>query len=145
MAKCRYCHEHISRLDKEICPFCGGKKPLEGMDDSTIDITKVFDPVELKKQHLKPRSKVVAALLSFFLGILGADEFYIYRNKHALIALAITLVLVGGLGTILFCFAIHNALSFLIPYFALEVYYILKGIYFLTNPTLKDGRGEFLK
>lgn len=145
MPKCRYCHESISRLDKEICPFCGGKKPLEGIDDSTIDITKVFNPVELKENKLKPRSKKVAGILAMLLGIFGADEFYISRPKRALIALAITLLAIGGLGTILFCFALKNVLGFLIPYFVIEIYYIFKGIYMLTSPTLKDGRGEFLK
>lgn len=145
MPKCRYCHESISRLDKEICPFCGGKKPLEGIDDSTIDITKVFDPVELKNQNLKPRSKKAAGIFAICLGILGVEEFYIYRCKRALIALAITLIAVGGLGSILFFFALHNVLGFLIPYFVLEIYYIFKGVYILTSPTVKDGRGEFLK
>lgn len=145
MPKCRYCHESISRLDKEICPFCGGKKPLEGIDDSTIDITKVFDPVELKNQNLKPRSKKAAGIFAILLGILGVEEFYIYRHKRALIALAITLIAIGGIGSILFFFALHNAFGFLIPYFVLEIYYIFKGVYILTSPTVKDGRGEFLK
>ena len=145
MPKCRYCHESISRLDKEICPFCGGKKPLEGIDDSTIDITKVFNPVELKEKKLKPRSKTTAGILSIFLGVFGADECYIYRFKRSLIALAITLVFVGGLGSILFFFALKNVFGYLIPYFVLELYYIFKGVYILTSPTVKDGRGEFLK
>jgi len=145
MPKCRYCHESISRLDKEICPFCGGKKPLEGIDDSTIDITKVFNPVELKENKLKPRSKKVAGILAILLGVFGIDEIYISRPKRALIALAITLLAIGGLGTILFCFALKNVFGFLIPYFVIEIYYIFKGIYMLTSPTLKDGRGEFLK
>ena len=145
MPKCRYCHEHISRLDKEYCPFCGGKKPLEGVDDSTIDITKVFNPVELKKQNLKPRSKVVTAILCFVLGIFGCDEMYISRPKRALITIVITLVMIGGVGSLLFFLALHNAFGYLIPYFVLELYFVFKGIYILTSPTIKDGRGEFLK
>lgn len=145
MPKCRYCHESISRLDKEICPFCGGKKPLEGIDDSTIDITKVFNLVELKENNLKPRSKKVAGILAMLLGVFGIDEIYISRPKRALIAIAITLLVIGGLGTILFCFALKNVFGFLIPYFVIEIYYIFKGTYMLTSPTLKDGRGEFLK
>ena len=145
MPKCRYCHETISRLDKEICPFCGGKKPLEGIDDSTIDITKVFNPVELKQEHLQPRSKKCAGLLSIFLGLFGADEFYIYRSKRALITLVITLLMIGGVGSILFFFALNNIFGYLIPYFVIEAYFIFKGVYILTSPTVKDGRGEFLK
>ena len=145
MPKCRYCHEQISRLDKDICPFCGGKKPLEGVDDSTIDITKAFDPVELKKQHLLPKSKKIAAVLCFICGIFGLDEFYISRPKHALITLVITLLLIGGVGSILFFCALKNVFGYLIPYFTCETYFILKGVYFLLSPTIKDGRGEFLK
>lgn len=145
MPKCRYCHESISRLDKDICPFCGGKKPLEGVDDSTIDITKVFDPTLLKQQKLEPRSKVCTGILSILLGIFGIDELYIYRFKRALITLVITLLFVGGLGSILFFFALKNVFGFLIPYFVLEFYFIFKGIYIFVSPTIKDGRGEFLK
>ena len=145
MPKCRYCHESISRLDKDICPFCGGKKPLEGIDDSTVDITKVFNPIELKEKNLQPRYKKCAGLLSIFLGIFGVDEFYIYRSKRALITLVITLFMIGGLGSILYFFALKNVFGFLIPYFLLEIYFIFKGVYILTSPTVKDGRGEFLK
>ena len=41
--KCKYCHEKISKLDKDVCPFCGGLKPLEGVEDQTQDITKALD------------------------------------------------------------------------------------------------------
>lgn len=145
MPKCRYCHEQISRLDKDICPFCGGKKPFEGGDSSTIDITKAFDPLELQKQHLVPRSKKLAAILCFIFGIFGIDEAYIYRYQRSLITFVITIVAIGGLGTLLFFVAINNFMAFLIPYFVLETYFIAKGIFYLASPTIKDGRGEFLK
>ena len=68
MAKCKYCHESITRLDREVCPFCGGLKPLEGTDDSTQDITKVIGQVE-RVENLQLHSKVVAAILAILLGM----------------------------------------------------------------------------
>ncbi len=46
MAQCKYCHASITRIDKEVCPFCGGKRPLDGTDTSTQDVTKIVDQLE---------------------------------------------------------------------------------------------------
>ena len=54
MAKCKYCGAEISRLDKDNCPFCGGRKPLEGVDDSTQDMTKSL--AELNIESAAPDS-----------------------------------------------------------------------------------------
>lgn len=145
MPKCHYCHEELSRLDKDICPFCGAKKPLEGVDESTIDITKMYDPVNLGST-LKPRSRIIAGILSFILGILGIHEFYIYRKKRGLVILLVSLFFIGGLGTLLFFTLLKgNAFAYLIPLFIVELYCILEGVILLVNHTVKDGRGEFLK
>jgi len=145
MPKCHYCHEQLSRLDKDVCPFCGAKKPLEGVDDSTVDITKMFDPIKTGPS-LKPRSRVFAAILSFFFGIFGIHEFYIARSKRGIALLIISICLIGGLGTLLFFTGLKNSVfAYLIPFFVVELYCILEGIVLLTSHTIKDGRGEFLK
>ena len=78
MPKCKYCHENITKFDKEICPFCGGKKPLEGVDDSTYDITQFVDIMKKSDQEVKfkQRKRVANGLLCMFLGIFGADAFF---------------------------------------------------------------------
>jgi len=145
MPKCRYCHEQLSRLDKDVCPFCGGRKPLEGVESTTVDITKILSPIELKKQHLQPRSKVTAFFLATFLGFLGAHEFYVGRIKKGFIILLISLLLIGGAGSAVFFLLWKNPLAYIIPYAVLEIIYLSYGIYLLKSKTYKDHRGEFLR
>ena len=97
MAKCKYCHEVISRLDKEVCPFCGGIKPLDGTDTSTQDVTKVIDQLEnpVKITHKK---RIITALLAIILGFTGAHYFYLGKAKKGLICLLVCLALIGGIG-----------------------------------------------
>lgn len=144
MAKCKYCHEDISRLDKEICPFCGGTKPLEGTDDSTQDITSVINVME-HQDELKLHFKFVAALLSFFLGFLGVHAFYLGKMKKGLIILAISLAFIGGLGSIIFFAAWKSPFAYLIPYFVIEALMIGVGIGYLTKHNIVDSNGAFLK
>lgn len=142
MAKCKYCGETISRLDKEICPFCGGLKPLEGEDNSTQDFTKALESCE---DMPVAKSKVIAAILAFVLGVFGMHAFYLGKYKIGLIALGITLVSVAGIGSILFFTVFHNALAFLIPYFVMEALMIGVGIAYLTRHDITDANGEFLR
>lgn len=144
MAKCKYCHESITRLDREVCPFCGGLKPLEGTDDSTQDITKVIGQVE-HAENLKLHSKLVAALLAFFLGIFGANLFYLGKTKKALIVLAISLLFIGGLGSLIFFLAWSSPFAYLIFYFILEAMMIAVGVGYLVKHSITDSNGAFLK
>lgn len=143
MAKCKYCNADITRLDKDVCPFCGASKPLEGTDTSTQDITKVIGQVE-KPVEIKHKKRVIALILSIIFGIFGAPFYYIGKLKNGFIALAISVVLIGGLGTGLF-FAMNNVFGFLIPYFVLEIVHIILGIRFITSHNLVDKNGEFLE
>lgn len=144
MAKCKYCHESITRLDREVCPFCGGLKPLEGTDDSTQDITKVIGQVE-HAENLKLHSKLVAALLAFFLGIFGANLFYLGKTKKALSVLAISLLFIGGLGSLIFFLAWSSPFAYLIFYFILEAMMIAVGVGYLVKHSITDSNGAFLK
>ena len=76
----------------------------------------------------------------------GVHEFYIKRPKIGLVILIITLVLVGGLGSILaFAAHMHPALAYLIPFGADWLFFIVYGILFLKKDSPKDGEGEFLR
>lgn len=145
MAKCKYCHEVISRLDKEVCPFCGGIKPLEGTDTSTQDVTKVISQLD-HPVKIKHKKRVVAAILAAVLGFLGAHQFYLGKCKKGLITTLICLVFIGGLGSILF-FATkwHSALAFLIPYFVTEVFSLFNSYIYLAKHNIQDSHGEFLE
>lgn len=146
MPKCKNCHAQISRLDKEICPFCGTLKPLEGQNNQTEDFTKAFDPIKYNLSDVKRKSKVVAAILAITLGVFGAHMYYLNRKKYGFIILGVTFSLVALVGCLLFFTnAMPNALAFLIPYFVMEVLMIASGITILVRHDLTDGNGEFLK
>ena len=104
MPKCKYCHENITKFDKEICPFCGGKKPLEGVDDSTYDITQFVDIMKKSDQEVKfkQRKRVTNGLLCMFLGIFGADAFYLGFKKIGFIRLIIDILIYAAISLILF-------------------------------------------
>ena len=91
MPKCRFCGESITKFDKDICPFCGEKKPLEGVDNATIDITQFIETLPEEDKHIKfkQHKKIVNILLCMFLGYFSADLFYIGFKKIGLIRLLI--------------------------------------------------------
>ena len=144
MAQCKYCHASITRIDKEVCPFCGGKRPLDGTDTSTQDVTKIVDQLE-NAVEIKHKKKIVAALLAVLFGFLGAPHFYLGKNKKGFLTACICLALIGGVGLILF-FAVkwHSVFAFLIPYFVVEAYSLITAFMYLTSHNIQDSHGEFL-
>lgn len=145
MPKCKNCNSEISRLDKEICPFCGAKKPLVGVDATTEDFTKAFDAIHVENKVVT-KSRKVTAILAMTLGVFGGHMFYIGRKKYGFLILGISLGFIALLGCVLFFSgALRNALAFLIPYFVLEAIMIVSGILILKGHDGLDGNGEFLK
>lgn len=148
MMRCKNCHEKLTRLDKDICPFCGTLKPLEGQEDVTEDMTKAFDSLNLKEEYreVKAKSRLVAAILAMTLGVFGVHAFYLGKMKRGLINLIVSICFIAGIGSILFFSgALKNALAFLIPYFFLEIIMIVVGVIILKKRDAVDGNGEFLK
>ena len=145
MAKCKYCHEVISRLDKEVCPFCGGIKPLDGTDTSTQDVTKVIDQLG-SSITIKHKKRLIAALAAVLFGFLGAHHLYLGKYKKAGITAGICLAFILGVGLLLF-FAVNfkSPLAFLIPYFVTECYSLFCGYVYLTKHNIQDASGEFLE
>lgn len=144
MPYCRHCHQEISKFDTDICPHCGGEKPIAS-GYKTMDVTRTFGTVEGKKMP-KTKSQKVFSVLAMLLGYFGVHNFYIYRYSRAVIDILITVVLVASVGSgLFFSGLIPNALAFLIPFFAIWVCHILLGIYYGRIEAPKDGRGEFLR
>ena len=144
MARFKYCNELISSLDKEVCPFCGGRYPLEGNSNETEDFTKSFEAIPVE-DNFKLRSKVTSFILFILLGFLGVGHFYLGFKKRGLIALAISLVLIGGVGSLIFFLAWKNILIYVFIYLAILVVNIIIGLNYLLRHDLKDNNGEFLK
>ncbi len=145
MAKCKYCNANLSRLDKDICPFCGSRKPLDGQEDVTEDITKAFNPIQYQNV-VKRKKKIVAMILAITLGIFGLHMFYLNKRKTGLIILISSLVFISSVGLILyFTNTLPNVFAFLLPYFVIETMMIASGLWILFRHDQVDGNGEFLE
>ena len=145
MAQCKYCHASITRIDKEVCPFCGGKRPLDGTDTSTQDVTKIVDQLE-NAVEIKHKKRWIAVTLSILFGFLGAPNFYLGKTKKGFLTLIISLSFIAAVGLVLFfVVGMKNALAFLIPYFVIEVYSLICAFVYLTNHSIQDSHGEFLE
>lgn len=147
MPKCKYCGENITKFDKEICPFCGGKKPLEGVESYTVDITQTINTVDKKTvENYKQHSKLVNSLLCMFLGIFGADSFYLGHFKLGISRFLVGLIYIISLFCILY-FAVNLEIlySLLISIGSIFVVYFILGIIGLFLNSRKDSNGAFLK
>lgn len=147
MPKCKYCGENITKFDKEICPFCGGKKPLEGVESYTVDITQTINTVDKKTvENYKQHSKLVNSLLCMFLGIFGADSFYLGHFKLGISRLLVGLIYIISLFCILY-FAVNLEIlySLLISIGSIFIVYFILGIIGLFLHSRKDSNGAFLK
>ena len=57
-------------------------------------------PAPGRREPIADRSRLVAALLAFFLGMLGIHRFYLGRTASALVMLVLTLSVAGSLVTL---------------------------------------------
>lgn len=147
MPKCKYCGENITKFDKEICPFCGGKKPLEGVESYTVDITQTINTVDKKTvENYKQHSKLINSLLCMFLGIFGADSFYLGHFKLGISRLLVGLIYIISLFCILY-FAVNLEIlySLLISIGPIFIVYFILGVIGLFLNSRKDSNGAFLK
>lgn len=145
MPFCKNCHSRISKFDKDICPICGVKEPLDGADSDTLDITtSIQNETEVKKQS-SPRKKKTLLLLFCLVGFSGAPFFYLKDEKKAYWSIAINLALIAAITLILtFIIPLFAVFSFLI---ALAVSYLINiiiGLVYFFLPSVKDKEGVYL-
>ncbi len=150
MPKCKNCHKNITKFDKERCPYCGCLNPLEGHNYETSDITQTIDILSNKEEvKFVQHKKLTNNILMMFLGIFGADLFYLGFYKSALIRLAINIVVYGILFETFYftnIFSIYSLLlSLIIPFGILFVVYFILGIISFSIKSKKDSNGVFLK
>lgn len=146
MPNCRNCGARLSKFDKDICPICGFKKPLDGVESHTIDVTSEIQSVAGEIVNYRTKSRIVSCVLSMILGWTGCSFFYLYYYFAGAIFCLINLGLAGGIFAVLFCAIKMDLLfSILIPIIIIYVINFIMGIIFLYYHDLKDGRGEFVK
>ena len=146
MPNCRNCGARLSKFDKDICPICGYKKPLDGVESHTVEVTSEIQSVMGEISNYHTRSRVVACVFSMLFGWTGAAFYYLYYFFAGGIFCLINLGLGGGLFAILFCAVkLDLLLSIIIPIISIYVLNFIIGIIFLYYHDLKDGRGDFIK
>lgn len=147
MPKCKNCGENITKFDKEICPFCGCKNPLDADYTQTSDVTQTLDTLgnEEIKQEFKKHSRLLTSVFCGLGGIFSLDLFYLGFIKEGLIRLGINilffLVIFLPIGLLL---KDSWLLATLLPLGILYLVYIVIGIITFFNHKKKDKNGVFL-
>jgi len=147
MPKCKNCGENITKFDKEVCPFCGCKNPLDANREKTCDVTQVIETIKPSDTEFKfvQHKKIGNFFLMMFLGLFGADAFYLGFVKEGILRIILNLLVISGL----FC------LFFFLKIFSLGISIgvscgIVFGIYFILSFILcfirkKDANGVLLR
>ncbi len=150
MPKCKYCGQSITKFDKEMCPYCGGKYPIDSSNPQTTDITEAINtvnPTDEARVNYKPKKKVINAILCMFLGFLGIDELYLGFRNRFLIRLIINAVCYVAL-LLIFYFTktiVSGGLLFSLPLIIVFGVWFIVGIIFFVLKNKKDANGAFLK
>jgi len=145
MPQCKNCHREITKFDNDVCPYCGTLHPIDD-NYKTKDMTQFVDPVSGNYQLYKSKTKKTTCLLTVFLGWTGAHFFYLGYTKKGLLALLGSLIIIGGVGTLLYFFA--GGLSYagyLIAFLMAWIMYPPMAVKYAKSDTYKDANGEFLR
>lgn len=117
-------------LGNNFCPNCAAPTDVNAVMCVRCGVF-FAGPQNVAPQETQQRSKLVAALLAFFLGTLGIHNFYLgYTNK------AVTQLLLTLLASFFTC-----GLSAV----AVQIWAIVEGVQLLTGTISTDGNGYPLK
>ena len=145
MPSCRNCGARLSKFDSDICPVCGTKKPLEGVNSETIEITSQVDLAAFAAGQKVVRRRKKMYLLSLLIGFTGALFYYIKKSLLGFIWLLINLLVMGGLiALFLLVVKLNIALAIILPILIVYAINALVGTIYFFKPNLKDGEGEFV-
>ena len=144
MPNCKNCGARISKFDKDICPVCGTKNPLEGVSSETVEITSQIDLnnfVEGQKVVCR-RKKMLVLFLAC--GFSAAQFFYLKRKKFAVLWLIINLVIMAAVYFLISMFRTPLAVCIIVVVLSTYVLNSIMGAIYYFLPDLKDGEGEFV-
>ena len=146
MPSCKKCHARITRFDRDICPVCGEKNPLEGVNSETIEITSNLDLSLEELNNFKPSTKAKTMVLFFAIGWTGAPQFYLGYILQGFLMLFINLAVAGGIFSLFyFVVGLDLILSIIIPVTIIYAINIILGFFAFFKHNLKDKSGEFLR
>lgn len=146
MPKCRNCGTRITKFDKDICPVCGCKNPLDGVESETVEITSQFkfNENDINKKDL-PRSRKVALILFLSVGFTGVGFFYLRNKKLGLVWLITNLLILLAISLGLYFVKPINLFSILIGLGVCYLINIVTGLILYNNVNYRDGQGELLR
>ena len=145
MPKCRNCGKDIKRYEDDICPHCGCANPVP-KNYETMDVTKTIKKMAAENSDLyRSKSKRAYVLLCLLLGFFGAHNFYVGKAKLAIVDIIITLVLVGGLGSLLTFLTPLSFFGYLIGFGVSFLLFAFNALLLNGRDSLKDGSGEYLR
>ena len=116
---------------REFCPNCGAKTDVNAVFCVSCGVSFVPPPQQYNQGYPEQKSKLVAALLAFFLGVYGAHNFYLGYNSKA-----VTQLLLALLGGVLTCGLSTTAVA---------IWVIVEAVQLLTGSIAVDANGYPLK
>ena len=144
MPACRNCGARLTKFDKDVCPVCGTKNPLEGVTSDTVEMTSFINMEQNKDFRVKKKTTML--FYAFVAGFTGLPFFYLHEIKKGIIC-AILNILYFGMSFVLFSIVLEIqpvitvVLNIIIMYFVNS----LVGIELYFKDSLKDGFGEFVR
>ena len=88
---CKNCGKELT-TDAAFCPFCG--QPVkESVAPTTPPAPAPTTPVA----QVSDKSRLIAAILAWFLGVFGVHNFYVERKGNAVAQLILTITVIGSI------------------------------------------------
>lgn len=145
MPSCRNCGARLSKFDSDICPVCGMKRPLEGVDSETVEITSQVDLSGFNDAQKVVRRRKKMLILSILFGFTGVLFFYLKKAMIGAIWFLINAIfIVGILLILLLAVKLNIVISILVPVLSSYLINIIIGLIYFFKQNLKDGEGEFV-
>lgn len=144
MPNCKNCGARLTKFDKDLCPVCGCKNPLDGVLSETIEVTTEIDLSDENFSNYKPLYKKTLLILFCLLGWTGAPFFYLKNKKWGFLYLLINLALIAGIGVPLY-FTQLTFFGFIIAAGVSYVANIIVGIIFFFMNNLRDAGGNYVR
>ena len=152
MYKCKKCHQALTKFDKDICPYCGTVRPLEGQSDETQDVTQIIEAENIKKDFIdyKPKKLLVYAFLLGFLGIFAAHLLYLKMYVKATFLFLSNIFFIGAGGYLLSLLNIEEFSSMYYLYWVIAAavlfaIYLIVAITVFLKKNVLDKDGQVLK
>ena len=91
---CKHCGKQIED-DVRFCKYCGGDQEGHSSNASPQTFVPARSSPQKRRRNGSPKSRLIAALLAFFLGWCGAHRYYVGKIGSGIVQLLLCWCLVG--------------------------------------------------